>query len=65
MIWMDIEYTPPFDTRLEKYIIGAMIYDPQCIVEVVDMVKPHFFTTSPIKSSSRRLSTCGAKTRRK
>jgi replicative DNA helicase len=36
-------YTPPIDTRLEQYILGAMIYDPECIADVIEIVKPKFF----------------------
>lgn len=32
-----------FDTVLEETIIGSMLYDPQCIAEVAEVVKPHHF----------------------
>lgn len=37
------EHQIPHDTTLEKHLIGAMLYDPICIVDVVDIVKPRFF----------------------
>ncbi|GIO13562.1 replicative DNA helicase [Cohnella xylanilytica] len=40
---MELDYQPPFDTRLELHIIGAMIKDPECIADVVELVKPKFF----------------------
>ena len=38
---MELNYA--FDTVLEETIIGSMLYDPACIAEVVEVVKPHHF----------------------
>jgi len=38
---MELNYA--FDTALEETIIGSMLYDPACIAEVVEVVKPHHF----------------------
>ena len=36
-------YQLPHDTALEANLIGCMIYDPQCIGEVIDVAKPTYF----------------------
>src|SRR5690606_29876163 len=38
-----MEHNYAFDTELEETIIGSMLYDPACIAEVVEVVKPHHF----------------------
>jgi replicative DNA helicase len=40
---MELDYQPPFDTRLELHILGAMISDPECIADVIEIVKPKYF----------------------
>src|SRR5690606_10473649 len=38
-----MEHNYAFDTELEETIIGSMLYDPACIAEVVEVVKPYHF----------------------
>ncbi|SEN53295.1 replicative DNA helicase [Lihuaxuella thermophila] len=38
-----MEIKPAFDTALEEEIIGSMIYDPACIAEIADFIKPEYF----------------------
>lgn len=33
----------PHDIELEQYLVGAMLYDPACIGEIADIIKPRFF----------------------
>ncbi len=33
----------PHDSELEEHILGCMIYDPECIADVVDMLRPRLF----------------------
>lgn len=41
---MELGYKPPFDTRLEEHVIGAMIHDPSCIGDVVEKLQStHFY----------------------
>lgn len=40
---MELEYQQPFDNRLEQHILGAMICDPECIIDVVEIVKGKYF----------------------
>ncbi|CAI6072925.1 replicative DNA helicase [Cohnella sp. JJ-181] len=41
---MDPElYQPPFDTKLEQYVLSAMFYDPDCIADVIEVMKPKYF----------------------
>lgn len=41
---MDPElYQPPFDTKLEQYVLSAMFYDPECIADVIEVMKPKYF----------------------
>jgi replicative DNA helicase len=38
-----VEEFVPYDARLEQEIIGCMIYDPACVADVIEMVKPQHF----------------------
>jgi replicative DNA helicase len=38
-----IEYQIPHDTALELHILASMIYEPECIGDVVEIVKPRYF----------------------
>lgn len=40
---MELDYSPPFDNRLELHILGAMIFDPECIGDVVEVTKGKYF----------------------
>lgn len=37
------EYQIPHDTALELHILASMIYEPECIGDVVEIVKPRYF----------------------
>jgi replicative DNA helicase len=40
-----MELHVPYDERLEQEVIGAMLYDPACIVEVIGLIQPTSFHT--------------------
>lgn len=37
------EYQIPHDSELEEYVIGCMLYDPACIADIADEIKPAYF----------------------
>jgi replicative DNA helicase len=43
------DYQIPHDTALELHILGSMIYEPECIGEVVEIVKSLYFYHSDYK----------------
>lgn len=40
----------PHDIELEQYLVGAMLYDPACIGEIADIIKPRFFYNSKYRA---------------
>jgi replicative DNA helicase len=40
----------PHDIELERYLVGAMLYDPACIAEITDIIKPIYFYNSQYRA---------------
>lgn len=45
----------PHDIELEQFLIGAMLYDPEIIGEVADILKPRFFYNSKYRSMCQEI----------
>lgn len=45
-----VELQIPHDIELEQYIVGAMLYDPTCIGEIADIIRPRFFYNSKYRA---------------
>lgn len=45
----------PHDTALEASLIGSMIYDPECIAEIIEVVKPEYFYHSQYKALCKKI----------
>ncbi|MRG28490.1 hypothetical protein GIJ05_10020 [Laceyella tengchongensis] len=38
-----MEYALPYDEQLEKELVGSMLFEPECIVDAIETIKPEHF----------------------